>query len=104
MIAFVDLPDVLIITSADGAGYARGLAAKMSSGLLLLDDSLETPETGAEVIRVPFREKVGAREAALYSMLWFLNHRKLFPVEAMIDALTAAGRSKKVKTEKLLDF
>ena len=97
-------PDVLIITSADGANYARATAAKMSDGLLLADEGLDIPSTGAEVVRVPFSARVGTRNSTVYALLWFLNREKLFPLEAMMEVLMAVGSSRKIKLEKLLQF
>lgn len=97
-------PDVLIIASQDGANYARSFAGKMANGLLVLDESLEAPATGAEVVRVPMSARVGSRESAVYGLLWYLNHEQPFPLEAMMDILTAAEGSRKVKLEKLIQF
>jgi len=98
------VPDVLIITSADGAGYARGAAGQMSGGLLLVDQSLDVPQTSAEVARVPFRERAGPRNSAAYGLLWYLNREGLFPVEALKDALVEEGFPGKARIEKLLQF
>lgn len=97
-------PEALILTSKDGADYARATAARMTSGLLLADESLEIPSTGAAVIRVPFSARVGTRDNSVYSLLWFLNHERLFPLEAMMEVLTTTGGSHRVKLEKLLRF
>jgi len=97
-------PEVLILTSTDGANYARATAGKMKSGLLLADESLEIPPTGAEVIRVPFSARVGTRDNSIYGLLWFLNHEKLFPLAAMMEVLMAVGSSRRIKLEKLLQF
>lgn len=97
-------PDVLIVTSQDGANYALSFAGKMSNGLLILDEGLETPPTGAEVVRVPMSARVGSRESAVYGLLWYLNQEQPFPLEAMMDILTAAEGSRKVKLEKLIQF
>jgi len=97
-------PEVLILTSTDGANYARATAGRMKSGLLLADENLDIPPTGAEVIRVPFSARVGTRDNSVYSLLWLLNHERFFPLEAMMEVLTTVGRSRKIKLEKLLHF
>jgi len=97
-------PDVLIVTSADGADYARPFAAKMADGLILLDEGLESLSTGAEELRVPMSARIGSRDASVYGLLWYLNHARLFPIEAMMDVLTVGARSRRVKIEKLLQF
>jgi Pyruvate/2-oxoacid:ferredoxin oxidoreductase gamma subunit len=97
-------PEVLILTSKDGANYARATAARMQGGLLLADESLDVPQTGAEVIRVPFSAKVGPRDNSIYSLLWLLNRERYFPLEALMEVLMTTGRSRKIKLEKLLQF
>jgi pyruvate/2-oxoacid:ferredoxin oxidoreductase beta subunit len=97
-------PDVLIVTSLDGANYARPFAAKMTGGVLVLDESLEVLPTGADVARVPMSARVGTRDSAVYGLLWFLNRERLFPLEAMMDVLTTVGSPRRTKLEKLLQF
>jgi pyruvate/2-oxoacid:ferredoxin oxidoreductase beta subunit len=97
-------PDVLIVTSQDGASYARPFADKMAGGSLILDESLEALTTSADVIRVPMSARVGTRDAAVYGLLWYLNLERPFPLEAMMDVLTAAGSARRAKVEKLLQF
>jgi hypothetical protein len=96
------VPDVLIVASSDGANYARSFAAKMSGGLMLMDDSLENLATGAEVLRVPLSSRLGTRDAAILGLMWFLHRERLFPPEALMDVLTTSRGSRKVKVEKLL--
>ena len=76
----------------------------MKSGLLLADESLDVPPTGAEVIRVPFSARVGTRNNSIYSLLWLLKHNTLFPLEALMEVLMTVGRSRTIKLEKLLQF
>jgi hypothetical protein len=97
-------PDVLIVTSLDGSNYARPFAVKMTKGLVVLDESLESIPTGAEELRVPMSAMVGTRDASVYGLLWFLNRERLFPIEAMMDVLTAAGSSRRASLDKLLQF
>ena len=97
-------PEVLIITSTDGATYARPTAAKMQNGLLLVDESLDVPPTGAEVIQAPFSARVGTKNNSIYALLWLLNHQRIFPLEALMEVLMTSGRSRNIKLEKLLQF
>lgn len=95
-------PDVLLITSADGLGYARQAARKMKGGLLVIDQSLEIPETGAETVPLPFREKAGARSSSLYSMFCYLKRTSVFPPEAFKEACRSDRVSDKIDLETLL--
>jgi 2-oxoglutarate ferredoxin oxidoreductase subunit beta len=98
------IPDVLVITSTDGLNYARAAAGKMKSGLLLIDEGIEVPVTDAEVIKVPFRERVGARNSALYSIFWYLNYSNLFTIEALKDVFVSNKISEKVQIDTMMKF
>jgi len=97
-------PDVLIVTSQDGANYARPFAARMSAGLCLLDADLEELQTGAELVRVPMSSRVGTRDNAVYGLMWYLNKMAPFPIEAMMNVVTQASGSRRVKLEKMMQF
>lgn len=98
------IPDVLIITSQDGLNYARTAAGKMKSGLLLIDESLDAPVTGATVIKVPFRERVGVRNSAIYSIFWYINHSKCYMMDAMKEVFLGNKISEKVPIDTMLKF
>jgi Pyruvate/2-oxoacid:ferredoxin oxidoreductase gamma subunit len=100
----ISLPDVLIITSFDGISYSRATAARMKRGKILIDDQLETPETGVEIIKVPFRAHAGERNSSLYSIFWFLNSDNVVPIEAMKQVFLENKISKKVPVEKMMEF
>ena len=99
----ISLPDILIITSDDGLSYSKATAAKMKTGKILIDDQLEIPETGAEIIKVPFRSKAGERNSSLYSIFWLLNTNKLIPVDAMKEVFLENKVSEKVSLEKMME-
>lgn len=97
-------PDVVCVTSKDGLEYARNTIKNMSGGKLFIDSSLEKPETNAEVIMFPFREKAGARNSSIYSIFYLLNHSKHIPIEALIDVFNENKISEKLSVEKMTDF
>jgi len=72
------VPDVLIITSEDGLAYARTALDNMQTGLVFIDESLPVPDTKATLIRQPFRETAGAKEAAKYSLTYMLQREGYF--------------------------
>lgn len=96
------VPDVLIVISTDGLGYTSPTARKMKGGLLLIDQSLDVPETGAATIRLPFREKAGSRNSALYAMFCYLRRSSIFPEEAIKEACRGNKMSDKIDLEILL--
>jgi 2-oxoglutarate ferredoxin oxidoreductase subunit beta len=100
----ISIPDVLIITSSDGLSYSMAIASSMKNGKILIDDQLESPETGAEIIKVPFRSRVGERNCSLYSIFWFLNFSSLIPVEAMKEVFLENKISEKVTIEQMMEF
>jgi 2-oxoglutarate/2-oxoacid ferredoxin oxidoreductase subunit beta len=100
----ISLPDILIITSSDGLSYSKATTAGMKSGKILIDDKLEPPATGAEIIKVPFRSHAGERNSSLYSIFWFLNSNQIIPIEAMKEVFLENKISEKVSLEKMMEF
>ena len=96
-------PDVLIITSSDGLSYARAPAAGMKNGKILIDDKLETPATEAEIIKVPFRKRVGEKNCSLYSIFWFLNTYHYLPIDALKQVFLENKISAKISLEKMME-
>jgi Pyruvate/2-oxoacid:ferredoxin oxidoreductase gamma subunit len=99
----ISYPDVLIITSTDGLSYSKATAFGMQKGKILLDDQLEPPITGAEVIKVPFRKKAGERNCSIYSIFWFLNSNNIIPIEALKQVFLENKISEKVPVEKMME-
>jgi Pyruvate/2-oxoacid:ferredoxin oxidoreductase gamma subunit len=95
-------PDVLIITSADGLGYAMSLLKNMDHGLLLADEELSIPETKAQVVKYPFRKAAGSKTAALFGLMVYLKKTGAFPVEALFDILENSKFTSKVDLKQLL--
>ncbi len=99
-------PDVVIVTSTDGLGHSLSRIQRMEEdGLLLIDDSLDVPETRAKVVRHPFRKEAGARAAALRALA-FYNARieQLFPPDALLHALRNSKLAGKVREEVITKF
>jgi 2-oxoglutarate ferredoxin oxidoreductase subunit beta len=99
----ITVPDILIITSSDGLAYSHAIAGGMKAGKILIDDQLEAPVTGAEIIKVPFRGRAGERNCSMYSIFWFLNTINLIPVEAMKQVFLENKISGKVSIEKMME-
>jgi Pyruvate/2-oxoacid:ferredoxin oxidoreductase gamma subunit len=97
-------PDFMIVTSQEGLDYGRKAAGRMKSGKIFLDESLESPVTGADVVRFPFREKVGGRNASFMGLFYFINSSGAFPLQVMVNAFNASKISKKVNPEEFLQL
>jgi 2-oxoglutarate ferredoxin oxidoreductase subunit beta len=96
-------PDVLIITSSDGLSYARGTAGGMKKGKILIDDQLQPPVTGAEIVKIPFRSRAGDKSSSMYSIFYLLNTFDIIPVEAMKQVFLENRISEKVSLEKMME-
>lgn len=83
-------PDAVLVTSQDGLRHSRKRINRMTSGLLLIDSSLERPETGARVEVRDFRA-AGAKNAALYSLIWLVSATGIITVDALSEAITGLG-------------
>jgi pyruvate/2-oxoacid:ferredoxin oxidoreductase beta subunit/Pyruvate/2-oxoacid:ferredoxin oxidoreductase gamma subunit len=97
-------PDYMIVTSQEGLDYGRKAAGRMKSGKIFLDASLEAPNTGAEVVKFPFREKVTGRNASFAGLFYFLKTTGVFEMESLINAFNDNKISKKVNPEQFLNL
>ena len=97
-------PDYMIVTSQEGLDYGRKAAGRMKAGQIFMDSSLEAPQTGAEIVKVPFREKVGGRNASFAGLFYFVKSSEAFPVEVMLNAFNANKISKKVDAGQFLNL
>ncbi|MFA4852502.1 MAG: hypothetical protein WC868_12005, partial [Bacteroidales bacterium] len=96
-------PDVMIITSADGLDFSMATLANMDHGILFVDESLSVPETRVRVVRHPFRSNATVRNAALYSLLFYLNYTGAFPVQALLDIINYSKISERFDFGKLFE-
>lgn len=88
----IEVPDVLLVVSADGLKRVGADLRRMNEGgLAVIDSSLEgVPETSATVVRLPLRAELGARNAALGALGFALARTGAFPAERLA---VEAGRS-----------
>lgn len=95
-------PDVMIVTSADGLKFAKKKIQNLDADKsLLIDDSLEAPETKAKLISMPFREVAGARNAMIYALFHYLQKEEFMPMEALKEVF---GESKISGNKKLAEL
>lgn len=97
-------PDYMVVTSREGLDFGRKAAGRMQSGTLFLDAGLEAPQTGANIIHFPFREKVGGRNASFMGIFLLLHHSGLLPVKIMTDAFNDNKIAKKVSPDQFLQM
>ena len=83
-------PDVFIITSADGLRHNLKHIQEMESGTVWLDQSLQPPETRAEIRVRDFRGQAGPRGAMLYALLTFVRETGVVPGGTMSTLIPRA--------------
>lgn len=96
----INVPDIVIITSEDGLAHNRMRISKMQKGTLFIDQSLEVPPTGAKVIQHDFRG-TGARNASVYSVLFFALKSGLINTESLFQTIQEEGFNEKLPVAKL---
>lgn len=98
------IPDVMIITSEDGLDYGKNTAAKMQNGKIYIDRELQTPKSEAKFDTHNFREKLGARNSAIYGIFYFINDSKVIPIDALISAFNESKLSAKLNADSFMSF
>lgn len=93
-------PDFVIITSRDGLEYNKKIIRDMKSGVLFIDSSLEPPDTSAKIIRHDFR-CLGPRNAAIYSIFYFLKSTGILPPKTLSDVIRKSDLATKIPVEKI---
>ncbi|MCX6290256.1 MAG: thiamine pyrophosphate-dependent enzyme [Bacteroidetes bacterium] len=97
-------PDILCVTSADGLEYARKTLSGMKGGKLFIDSSLQVPETKAEIISFPFRERGGAKNSSIYGIFYLLMKTGMFPMEALLGVFNENKIAKKFDVDKMFQL
>ncbi|MCR4423831.1 MAG: thiamine pyrophosphate-dependent enzyme [candidate division WOR-3 bacterium] len=88
----IEVPEVAVIVSPDGLSYSEGLLGEMKGGLLLIDEALNSPSTGAKVVTQPFVKTAGTKNAALLALLYLLKITETVPVAALLNEIKMASR------------
>jgi hypothetical protein len=95
-------PDVIIIASQDGLNFARKFIADASEEtLLILDNSLEIPETKARKVQHQFREHFGGRNACITALYEYVRQSGIIPMEALHKQFMASNMA---GSEKLVNL
>lgn len=77
-------PDVVLVMSEDGLKFAKKQIDNMDEdAMLIIDSTLEVPETKARVVAHHFREHVGGRNAMIMAMFEYLRQSNIIPKEAL---------------------
>ena len=95
-------PDVIIIASQDGLNFARKFIANASEEtLLIIDGSLDIPETKARTVMHQFRERFGGRNACIAALFEYVRQSGIIPMQALHKQFMASNM---VRSEKLVNL
>lgn len=97
-------PDYAIVLTEDGKNYAKKLLQKMKTGMVLADASITVENPENEVKQFNFTERLGIRNAAMYSVFYLVAKNQIFPLAALIEAFTENKISQKFDVNRLLVF
>lgn len=97
-------PDVMCITSTEGLEYSRKAIANMKGGKLFIDSSLPVPETKAEVIRFPFRERGGAKNSSLYCLFYLVQKTGMLPMDSLLSVFNENKIAQKFDVAKMFQL
>jgi len=95
-------PDIAVVSSADGLGFALPTLGRMKDGLVVADSSLHVPHGAYRTVKKDLRKLVGARDAALFGVMNLLKEESLLPLEAMVEQIKSNRNGQKLKVDKLL--
>ena len=76
----------------------------MDAGAVWIAAGLPAPETGAQVVVRDFRGEVGARNAALYSVLSWAQASGTLPPEALLDQIRGSSLASRIPAKVLAPF
>ncbi len=97
-------PDVIIVTSEDGLKFAHKLINKATEEtLLIIDSTLELPDTKAKVIVHHFREHFGGRNAILTALYEYVRQSEIIPMEALHKQFMGSHMATSEKLVKLIE-
>ncbi len=99
----LDNPDVIVVTSVEGLAHCRSRIEKMTGGMLFIDSSLQSPQTGADVRSYDFRS-VGARAACLYAIFIFINSTGYISGESLYRTISDGGLADKIPVDKIREL
>lgn len=99
----IDVPDYILVTSIDGLNKAMNfIKAASKDTLLLIDDSLELPETKAQIIKKPFRANAKNKKLGnIVALGCLLNHFTDITVADFEKIISLAGKNVENTVEAL---
>jgi 2-oxoglutarate/2-oxoacid ferredoxin oxidoreductase subunit beta len=99
----IEIPDEVIVTSADGLAHCRNQIGRMNNGRVFIDSSLPLPDTGARVYSRDFRS-AGARSASFFALLVFAAETGIVSTGSVLKAAKDAGFDKKTDLARIREM
>ncbi len=96
----IDVPDMAVITSADGLAHSKDRIERMTGGTLFIDSSLPVPSTGANVVQYDFRS-IGSRDASLFSVFYLAAKTGVVSVDSLFETIEEEGKTGKLPVKKI---
>ncbi len=97
-----EFPDILIVSSEDGLGYAKKTISSMpETSFIYAHTELEMPATKAQIVKMDFRTNVLARNISMYSLYCMLKDQVFIPAEALVDTVENSKLGEKTDVKKL---
>lgn len=96
-------PDHVIVLTEDGRDYARDVIASMKHGNIWTDSTIAIPEHRVEATAFNFTERMGFRNASLYSVFFLVLKNRIFPVEALMEAYSENKIAQKIDVGRFME-
>lgn len=96
-----DTPEAIIVSSIDGMNYSRKMIEDFR-GILIMDSSLESPETDARVFKCDLRT-MGAKHAALYGVFYMIKLLGIMPVDTLTECVRPKADKFRIPIDSILE-
>jgi 2-oxoglutarate/2-oxoacid ferredoxin oxidoreductase subunit beta len=98
----IEIPDAVVITSADGLAHNSKRITAMVKGKLFIDISLDVPETGAQVHNHDFRS-MGSRSASLFALFMFAARTGYVSRDALYRTVIDSRLQEKIPLARIME-
>ncbi len=96
-------PNFMIISSKDGLEYAMPRIRNAQNSVLVIDSSLEIPETKAKVVSTDLRGRAGSRNVAMMAIFWLIHNYPILSEESLHTAYSRNKLSARLPIETFTD-
>lgn len=97
-------PDHVIVLTDEGLDYARAVIESMDHGKIWVDSTITLPGHRAEMQAFNFIERLGIRNAAIYSAFYLVTQNRIFDPEALKETFRESKLAQKTDVDRFLQF